>query len=102
MPSGLNPMPGPLGQDFYFKNYLVIHFAQVERIEASKSSDYSPGYPFPAFAGTSFLVGMTTVDSSMMNRGYVIPAKAGNQCHIFEITTFKLNLNKLDKQKRLL
>ena len=49
---------------------------------------------------------MTTVDSFMMNRGYVIPvkklvpAKAGIQCLIFEIITFKLNLSKPDKQKK--
>jgi hypothetical protein len=34
----------------------------------------------------------------MMNKGYVIPAKAGIQSLIFEILTFKVNLSKPDKQ----
>jgi len=49
---------------------MAIQFAQVGRIKPSKSKDYFPGYP---------PTGMTTVDSLMMNRGYVIPAKAGIQ-----------------------
>jgi len=57
MPFGVNPMPIPLGQDFYFKGYLVIQFAQVELIEASKSSDYFPGYPLPRLRGDKLFSG---------------------------------------------
>jgi len=53
---------------------------------------------FSREGGGNFSAGMTTVVSLMMNKGYVIPAKAGIQYPILETIIFKLNLGKPDSQ----